>query len=549
MMNTMFQASSKGKTVSLLLSFLLLISLSGVAYSAAPTADAGPDQTVLVNDTVTLDGSGSSDSDGDSLTYDWSLTTVPAGSSAALTGPTTVNPSFTIDVAGTYTAELTVNDGTVNSVADEVIISTTNSAPLADAGADQSALVNDTVTLDGSGSTDVDGDSLTYNWSLTTVPVGSSAALTGPTTVYPSFTIDVAGTYTAQLIVNDGTVNSIPDTVNISTTNSAPVADAGADQSALVNDTVTLDGSGSTDVDGDALTYSWSLTSPTGSTAVLSNITVINPSFTIDVPGTYTAQLIVNDGTVNSFADTVNISTDNTAPVADAGVEQASFVGGSVILDGSSSNDADGDALTFSWSLTAVPEGSTTSLSDPTAVSPSFVIDVSGNYIAQLIVNDGSVNSAADTVRIIASGPPGALQFSDVSYNVNEYESSVLITVTRVGGSAGHVTVNYDTRDDTAVAGSDFITASGTLSFADGVTSQSFVIGILEEIDYEGNESLSIILSNPTGGASLGSPSLVTLVINDKDTIFDGTGGGSIDVLTLMFLLGLYVRNFRRKHI
>ncbi|MGB5602499.1 MAG: PKD domain-containing protein, partial [Gammaproteobacteria bacterium] len=482
-------------------------------------------------------------------TYNWSLTTVPAGSLAALSGPTTVNPSFTIDVAGTYTAELIVNDGTVNSVADEVIISTTNSAPVADAGDDHSAPVNDTVTLDGSGSTDVDGDSLTYNWSLTTVPVGSSAALTGPTTVYPSFTIDVAGTYTAQLIVNDGTVNSIPDTVNISTTNSAPVADAGADQSALVNDTVTLDGSGSTDVDGDALTYSWSLTSPTGSTAVLSNITVINPSFTIDVPGTYTAQLIVNDGTVNSFADTVNISTDNTAPVADAGVEQASFVGGSVILDGSSSNDADGDALTFSWSLTAVPEGSTTSLSDPTAVSPSFVIDVSGNYIAQLIVNDGSVNSAADTVRIIASGPPGALQFSDVSYNVNEYESSVLITVTRVGCSAGHVTVNYDTRDDTAVAGSDFITASGTLSFADGVTSQSFVIGILEEIDYEGNESLSIILSNPSGGASLGSPSLVTLVINDKDTIFDGTGGGSIDVLTLMFLLGLYVRNFRRKHI
>jgi hypothetical protein len=327
------------------------------------------------------------------------------------------------------------------------------------------------------------------------------------------------------------------------------VADAGTDQSAQVNGTVTLDGSGSTDVDGDALTYSWSLTSPTGSRAVLSGTTGINPSFTIDVQGTYTAQLIVNDGTVNSVADTVNISTDNTAPVADAGVEQAVFVGDSVILDGGSSNDADGDALIFRWSLTAVPEGSMTSLSDSTAVTPSLAIDVPGSYIAQLIVNDGSVNSAADTVMIVATGAPGALQFSDVSYRVNEYESSVLITVTRVGGSAGDVTVDYDTRDDTALAGSDFIAVSGTLSFADGVTSQSFVIGILEEIDYEGNESLNIILSNPTGGASLGSPSFVTLVINEKDTVFDGTGGGSIDVLTLIFLLGLYVRNFRKKNI
>jgi hypothetical protein len=365
--------------------------------------------------------------------------------------------------------------------------------------------------------------------------------------VRPTFIIDKPGIYTAQLIVYDGTVNSIADTVNISTTNSAPVADAGADQSALVNDTVTLDGSGSTDVDGDALTYSWSLTSPTGSTAVLSNTTVINPVFTIDVPGTYTAQLIVNDGTVNSDPDTVNISTDNTAPVADAGVEQSAFVGDSVILDGSSSNDADGDALTFSWSLTAVPAGSATSLSDSTAVSPSFVVDVPGSYIAQLIVNDGSVNSAADTVSIVTSRSPGTLQFSDASYRVNEYDSSVIITVTRVGGSSGDVTVNYDTRDDTAIAGSDFIAVSGTLSFADGVTSQSFVIGILEETEFEGSESLNIILSNPTGGASLGSPSFVTLVINEKDTVFDGTGGGSIDALTLMFLLGLYLRGFRKK--
>ena len=157
----------------------------------------------------------------------------------------------------------------VNSVADTVSISTNNSAPVANAGPDQTALVTDTVTLNGSGSSDVDGDALTYSWSFTSVPASSGAVISDTAAVSPTFIIDLPGTYTAQLIVNDGTVNSVADTVSISTNNSAPVANAGPDQTALVTDTVTLNGSGSSDVDGDALTYSWSFTSvPASSGAV-----------------------------------------------------------------------------------------------------------------------------------------------------------------------------------------------------------------------------------------------------------------------------------------
>lgn len=162
-----------------------------------------------------------------------------------------VSPTFTADKFGTYEVSLVVNDGTVNSVADTVTITTSNSAPVANAGPDQTPYVNETVTLNGGGSTDVDGDLLTYTWTFTSRPANSNATLSDVQAVNPTFTIDKAGTYVVSLVVNDGTVDSNQaDTVTISTLNSAPVAEAGADQSAYVNDVVTLDGSGSTDVDG-----------------------------------------------------------------------------------------------------------------------------------------------------------------------------------------------------------------------------------------------------------------------------------------------------------
>ena len=236
--------------------------------NTAPVANAGADQTVYVSNTVTLDGSGSTDADGDLLTFNWIITSKPSTSNAALSNPTSVNPTFTVDVSGTYVVSLTVNDGNVDSTADTVTISTLNSAPVANAGADNSVYVGDTVTLYGSGSSDVDGNLLTYSWAFTTKPTDSTATLSDAAAVKPTFTVDKAGTYVVSLTVSDGTVNSNPDTVTISTLNSAPVANAGADQSVYVGNTVTLDGSRSSDADGNALTYSWAFTSkPSGSTA------------------------------------------------------------------------------------------------------------------------------------------------------------------------------------------------------------------------------------------------------------------------------------------
>jgi len=336
-------------------------------------ANAGPDQTVVVGHTVTLDGSHSTDVDGDALQYQWTLVGRPSGSQATLSDPTLVLPTFVADRPGIYAVQLTVNDGKVNSAPDTVTITTINSRPVANAGPDQSVAVTGTVHLDGSASNDRDGDPLSYRWSFTSTPAGSTATLLAPTVVNPSFVVDLPGTYVAQLMVHDGQLDSAPDTVVITTENTRPMANAGPDQTVVVGTTVHLDGSKSSDVDGDRLTLRWALTAvPSGSTATLSDPTLVNPTFAVDKAGTYLVRLIVNDGTLDSAPATVTITTTNSRPVANAGPDQTVLVGTTVQLDGSASSDVDGDLLRYRWSLTAAPTGSTATLSDPNVVHPTF---------------------------------------------------------------------------------------------------------------------------------------------------------------------------------
>jgi hypothetical protein len=95
--------------------------------NTAPVASAGADQSVLVSAVVTLDGSKSSDANSDPLTYAWTLSTKPAGSAATLSSASAAKPTFTADMAGTYAATLTVNDGKLTS--NPATVSVTSSLP------------------------------------------------------------------------------------------------------------------------------------------------------------------------------------------------------------------------------------------------------------------------------------------------------------------------------------------------------------------------------------------------------------------------------------
>lgn len=374
--------------------------------NSAPVANAGADQTARVGVAVTLDGRLSSDVDGDALTYAWRIVNAPSGSAAQIVNPTAVQPSLTLDVSGSYELELIVNDGNLASPADTVLVSTLNSAPVARPGNNRSVALGALVQLDGSGSSDVDGNSLTYQWSLLSRPAGSAAVLANASAVTPSFTADQPGSYVVQLIVNDGLVSSPAASLTISTDNAVPTANAGADQTVPLGAVVQLTGAASTDPEGSVLTYAWALvTRPAGSTATLANPTSATPSFTADRPGTYTAQLIVNDGLLASAPDTVVISTENSRPVADAGAAQAVDTGATVQLNGSASRDADGDVLTYAWSFTSRPAGSNAALNNAAAISPSFVADVPGSYVVQLIVRDATLASAPATVLVTVTTP------------------------------------------------------------------------------------------------------------------------------------------------
>jgi hypothetical protein len=165
------------------------------------------------------------------------------------------------------------------------------------------------------------GHPLTYAWSIQNAPVDSTSALSDTTAQKPTFTPDKIGDYTFQLIVNNGYADSDPATVAIHAT--PPVAKAGTDQTVNVNSVVTLDGSLSSDPDGDPITsYKWTITSkPLGSNAILSSPTIQKPMFTADMVGDYSAQLIVNDGYVDSTPATVTIHATQLALTVPVDIE------------------------------------------------------------------------------------------------------------------------------------------------------------------------------------------------------------------------------------
>jgi hypothetical protein len=387
------------------------------AINQVPVADAGQDQNAAPGDLVVLNGSGSTDADGDSLTYQWTFVGVPAESLVVLEGSDTVNPSFVPDLAGTYTIGLVVNDGEDGSLQDtvDVVVMADNVAPNAIATFSGTLKAGEPVTLDGSQSYDPDNgpEALSFSWLLQSVPAlsGLTESIIG-TTALTEFIPDVEGDYIVVLTVSDGELSDTAQ-LAISISNNpclSPVSNAGADQTIELSQLAVLDGSGSTSVsDCEIIEYSWSLIGvPIDSLLLpdsIDNSTLLTgSSFLPDVAGTYVAQLSVTAGDLTA-TNTVAITViANEVPVADAGSDQSVNLGETAILDGTGSYDPDGlpEPLSYSWSIIIAPTGSSAVIEGDTSATASFTPDLLGDYEIQLTVSDGN-DSASDTVLVTAN--------------------------------------------------------------------------------------------------------------------------------------------------
>ena len=450
------------------------VSVTATVANATPVANAGVNQNVVIGSTVSLDGTASTDANNDSLSYKWVLQSKPANSSATLTTATSARPTFKADLAGTYVATLVVSDGKATSElsAVSILVSTTNLPPVANLGSNQSVVVGSKVSIDASASSDPNGDLISYRWSLLYKPIGSNATLTW-VGVNASFTADLIGTYLVGLTVNDGKLDSpvVVLTVTAAKLNSAPVANAGSNQNVTAGTLTTLDGSASTDADQDSLTYTWTLISkPSTSTAALSSSTSPKPSFTPDLVGTYVATLQVSDGKDRSPTSVVTViaSAANSAPVANAGAAQSVSIAAVVTLNGTGSTDANGDTLTYRWTLTSKPTNSTATLSSATSASPTFTADLAGSYVASLVVNDGKVDSTnTSTITVTASAANSApVANAGPAQAVTRASGTVTVTLT----AAGSTDANNDTLTYAWTTAYQPPTSSITLSSATAVS-------------------------------------------------------------------------------
>ncbi len=251
-------------------------------------------------------------------------------------------------------------------------------------------------------------------------------------------------------------------------------------------------------------------------------LTLSNPSGGATLGTNKTAVLtILDDEQTLQFSAPVYVVTEATTPVTVTVLRTGPPLG-TVTVDyataaGSAGAGADysivGGTLTF----------------PPGIVSRTFTVPILSDTVfeatesvALLLTNaTGSAQLgplSTSTITIRDNDPPGAIRFSAPTYTVSEGGGVARITVQRTPGTASAVTVDYATvAGGTATTGVDYLMTSGTLTFNAGEPSKTFTIPILNDTRDGPDETVNLALSNPTGGATLGTPSTAVLTITDDD--------------------------------
>jgi hypothetical protein len=407
-----------------------------VPPNVPPVANAGAAQAItLPTSSVTLNGTGSTDSDGTIASYAW--TKVSGPSAGTITSPSAATTTVTGLIAGTYVYQLTVTDNSGATSSANVTISVNaasvvNTPPTAVAGANQTiTLPTNSVSLDGSASNSPNGTISRYAWAQVSGP--STATITSPTTAATQVTGLIAGTYVYQLTVYDN--NAATATSNVTVTvnaavpgNKAPVANAG-NNFTTTNNYAYLSGGASYDPDGSIAIWAWSQVSGPNTATILSGNTMF-PTVQNLVGGTYIFQLTVTDnqGATASAQVTLTVGA-NKPPVASAGGNfNVQLPQGTVTLDGSLSNDPDGTISTYAWTKVSGPTGGT--IVTPAGKTTQLTGLIAGTYVYQLQVTDnGGLSATAQvTVTVLAATTNNKAPYCNAGNNFTSSNNYVYLS-------------------------------------------------------------------------------------------------------------------------
>ncbi len=389
------------------------ITVNAAVVSQPPVANAGANQTItLPTSIVTLNGSGT-DASGTITTYAWTKSSGPSG--GTISSPATANTNITGLVQGVYVYKLLITDnlGNTGSATIQITVNAAvvNQPPVANAGANQTiTLPTSIVTLNGSG-TDTDGTIASYAWSEISGP--TSDAITSPATASTSITGLTQGVYQYQLKVTDNQgavgMDTVQITVNAAVVNQPPIAKAGPDQTiTLPTNSVTLNGSASSDPDGTIVSYLWTKISGPAQFNIV-NSTSANTIVNNLTAGSYSFQLKVTDNGGAIAMDTIKIIVDaapvNQPPVANAGANISITLPTNVAnLNGSASTDPDGTISAYAWSQVSGP--STATIATATSANTTISGLVQGSYVFALKVTDNSGATNSDSITVTVNPAP-----------------------------------------------------------------------------------------------------------------------------------------------
>jgi hypothetical protein len=237
-----------------------------------------------------------------------------------VTSPTAATASISIAAnAAPGARQVTISTGVQTSTATFTVNASapTNLPPTANPGANQTSFLNTVVDLDGSASTDPEQQALSYQWTLTGRPAGSTAALINPASSKPNLGLDRVGAYTAQLIVSDGQLSSAPAQVVITVpVNGPPVLSPVANRTLALGTTLELRLSATDPDPKDVLTYSLT-NAPSGGALTPTPLLKWKPTSSQLGNNSFTARVQDNNGNFDTKTFSVNVVNTNGAPLFD----------------------------------------------------------------------------------------------------------------------------------------------------------------------------------------------------------------------------------------